>query len=1232
MFSKRFTSALVILLAVFSFGFHAPSAAAQVASRVAHGQQSSVSQRSWPAKAKTPRLMRGPVTPAESALKASQKKSHQVHPLGNGSSSSVNSIFLSALEYNTAGLSTHSVAAGDLNGDGKIDLVLADQCATNNCSNASVSVLMGNGDGSFQTVVSYDAGGQSALSIVLGDVNGDGKLDAIVANNCVSNSDCSNGSVSVLLGNGDGTFQTAVSYNSGGQGAQHAAIADVNGDGKPDLLVANNCATNSNCSNGSMSVLLNNGDGTFQAAVAYNSGGQGATFLAVGDVSGDGRPDVVEVNNCVSNSDCSNGSVSVLLGNGDGTFQSAVSYAPGGQSPSSVVLGDVNGDGKLDVVASSYCASNSNCSNGIVSVLLGNGDGTFQPAVSYNSGGQSASSVAVADINGDGKIDIFVANQSDSDGNWQDGSVVGVLLGNGDGTFQPSVTYVSGEFSAASVIAADVDGDGRPDVVLANGCVDNYSCATGAASILLGNGDGTLRGAVNYGSGAWSSYSVAMADVDGDGKLDLLVASQCNNNNSCSNGAASVLLGNGDGTFRPAASYNSGGLNAFTVVSVDVNGDGKLDLLVVNECADNSCSSGSASVLLGNGDGTFQSPLSYGSGGTYSYSLAVADVNGDGKPDLIVANECADNNCSSNGSVSVLLGNGDGTFQTAVPYGSGGLYPLSVAVGDVNGDGKPDLIVANECADNNCSSNGSVSVLLGNGDGTLQTAVPYGSGGLYALGVAVGDLNGDGKPDLIVANQCGNNNNCSNGSMGVLLGNGDGTFQTATATVTPVLGGIQTIVLGDFNGDHNLDVAAGSGNTLLLGNGDGTFQSPIALGAGGPGIATGDLNGDGRPDLAVGGVSVLLNVSSGFVLPTSTTVATSANPTAFAESITFTATVGAQFGGSPTGTVTFSDGSTMLGQVTLSAGTASYSTAALSIGTHSITAAYSGDAHFGGSTSSVVSQVVQQADTGTALTAAPNPANVNQSITFTASVTSGSSGAPTGTVSFMDGATQIGSSSLNGNGIATLSISTLTVGTHSLTAVYGGDSNFNGSTSSAASVVVTASGFSLSSSVLSPASVAPGSSAHSTITITPAGGFDPSTVSLSCSVSPVVSPAVTCSLGTISVSGGNGSSTLTIGTTGPHAALVPPAQRASGKLAVLALLIPGLFLCGAGLDKSNRRKLLAIGFVFLVLTGCMLQTACVGASTSGSTSPGTPAGTYTVTVTGSSGGMQQATTASLNVQ
>ena len=446
-------------------------------------------------------------------------------------------------------------------------------------------------------------------------------------------------------------------------------------------------------------------------------------------------------------------------------FREASTFNSGGYEEygTAVAVADVNGDGHPDLLVVNYCASSSDCSNGTVGVLLGNGDGTFQAAVSCNSGGYYAYTVAVADVNGDGHPDLLVA---------VDGAV-GVLLGNGDGTFQAAVSYKSGGQYGTSIAVADVNGDGKPDVLVTN------SPEVGGVGVLLGNGDGTFQAAIN--SGSYEASSIAVADVNGDGKPDLLVADYCASSN-CSNSMVGVLLGNGDGTFQSALSYGSGGNLATSIAVLDVNGDGKPDLLVTNNCdsSSNCLNGGVVSVLLGNGNGTFQAAVSYNSGGYYAYSVAVADVSGDGHPDLVVANYCnssiSDCDHSVEGSVGVLLGNGDGTFQAAVTYNSGGYEAYSVAVADVNGDGHPDLLVANCCVSSDSWANGAVGVLLGNGDGTFQAAPNYNSGGVNAQSIAVADVNGDGKPDLLVANACADSN-CANGSVGVLLGNGDGTFQ-----------------------------------------------------------------------------------------------------------------------------------------------------------------------------------------------------------------------------------------------------------------------------------------------------------------------------------------------------------------------------------------------------------------------------------------------------------------------
>jgi Bacterial Ig-like domain (group 3)/FG-GAP-like repeat len=1234
MLSKRVVLFLVALAAVVAGEFGPACAAAQTLSNNSHVNLNSVAPKPSALRAQKPVTFR-PATPAERALTAA-RKNQTSHPM-SGLPTSSTQIFKAAITSSSGGQQTFGGATGDFNGDGKLDVALASQCATNNCSGGVVTILLGNGDGTYQPPVSY-ATGQETQALTLGDINGDGKLDILAVSTC--NSDCSAGAVNVLLGNGDGTFQAAVAYNTGAAYSNFLTVGDANGDGKLDLLVVSECANQNSCGNGALSVLLGNGDGTFQTAVTYSSGASSPESIAAADFNGDGKLDVVMVSECANNNNCSNGVVSLLLGNGDGTFQNAVTFNSGGVYADSVAAGDVNGDGHIDLLVANRCNNSSDCSYGALGVLLGNGDGTFQSAVQYASGGLYAQSLAVADLNADGKLDVVVSNECQANAGCQSGSSTSVLLGNGDGTFQLSASYsaASSNFDemeeppVTSVMLGDVNGDGKPDVLVTNSCDGtSFICGSGSVSVLLGYGDGTLQAGIIYVPAGWDSFGIATADVNGDGKADIIVANQCASNSNCNNGAVSVLLNNGDGTFQPGGSYASGGVYALWVASADLNGDGKADIVVTNQCNNNNnCSQGVVGILLGNGDGTFQPAITYPTSND-GQTVVLADVNGDGKLDIVMAAECANNNCSG-GAVNVLLGNGDGTFQSALSYNSGGLYALGLAVADVNGDGKADVMVANECADSNCS-NGVVSVLLGNGDGTFQSAVNYNSGGNDANSVQVADMNGDGKLDIVVENSCANN--CSTGSVSVLLGNGDGTFQTAVSANVPQSEGWESIVVGDFNGDHKLDVAAGGSDALLLGNGDGTLQPSTSLGASGVATVMADFNGDGRPDLAVGGVTILLNISNGFVISTTTAVGSSSNPSSLGQSITFTSTVTPQTGSAlPTGTVTFSDGSQQLGEVTLSAGAATLSTSALAVGSHSITVSYSGDSNFGASVSGTLTQVVADASTTTTLTATPNPANVGQSVVFTATVAPATSGVPTGTVSFFDGSTQLGASNMSG-GVASFSTTSLAAASHSVTAVYSGDGNYNASTSTAMSEVVSAAGFNLSSTALSPTTISAGGSAQWTITINPSGGLNPSTVSLSCAVTPVVTQAVNCSVDPVSVSGGVGTSTLHVTTTNSHTNVLRAANVNSrpGGMFLLALLIPGACLGGFGIGNANRRKFLGLGIALLIISGCTLQTACGGSSTPATTTvAGTPQGSYTVTVAGSSGGMQQTTAVVITVQ
>lgn len=684
----------------------------------------------------------------------------------------------------------------------------------------------------------------------------------------------------------------------------------------------------------------------------------------------------------------------------------------------------------------------------------------FAAAADYGSGGYLANSVAVADVNGDSKPDLLVVNEcASSDGSGCVGNgTVSVLVNNGDGSLKPATPYASGGYQALSVAVADVNGDGKPDLLVANGCSDNSNCDNGAVGVLLGNGDGTFQPAASYNSGGYQANSVALADVNWDGVLDLLVVNQCGSSDTCADGGqVAVLLGNGNGTFQPAVAYSSGGYQAVSLAVSDANGDGNPDLLLANHCADSSCASnGTVSVLLGNGDGTFQAAVTSGSGGFQASSVVVADLNGDGIPDLLVANNCAGSNCA-NGTVGVLLGNGHGTFQAAVPYSSGGYNSASIATGDVNGDGKPDLLVTNHCASSaTCANGGLVGALLGNGDGTFQNAMTYGSGGNQASAVAVSDVNGDGKPDVLIANQCFDSS-CTNGGIGVLVNistkattttllsspapSAFGQVVTLTATVTPSATGTVTFTDG-----------ANTLGTATLISGTATLNAS-SLNSGTHSL-TASYSGDSN--FAASASSTLSQV----VNPASTTLSLSSsqNPGYLTQPVTFTATVAGQFGGPTSGSVTFYSSSTALGNAAVVSGQAVFSTTFATTGAFSISVAYSGDSNNGTSTSSVLSESVTRIPTSATISSGLNPSNYGQAVTFTATITFAPGTPPSNeTVNFKEitsgGEIQLGTSPLTGN-TAVFSISTLSMGTHNVKAQYVGDKLFMNSHSVTVAQVV----------------------------------------------------------------------------------------------------------------------------------------------------------------------------------
>lgn len=590
---------------------------------------------------------------------------------------------------------------------------------------------------------------------------------------------------------------------------------------------------------------------------------------------------------------------------------------------------------------------------------------------------------------------------------------------------------------------------------------------------------------VAYGAGTLPQ-SIASGDFNGDGILDLAVANR-------TDGTISVLLGNSDGTFKSQVVYEAGPYtyNNFpaSLTAADLNGDGVLDLVMVNNDNDDS----TITVLLGRGDGTFLLKGSYPSASGLPVALCVGDFNQDGILDVAVTDYLG-------GQVFVLLGAGDGSFPTKTGFTTGDT-PQAVAAGDFNGDGSVDLVVTNQDA--------PINVLLGKGDGTFNPATSLGSSSNLTL-IAIADFNHDGIPDLAGAST-------SATGIQIFLGKGDGTFNAPIATSTS--GDPKAIAISDLNGDGvpDLVVAVSGSNAVvtLLGVGDGTFvaQTPQSTGSGPAAITTGDFNGDGIADLATANttdasVSVLLNILSTSATSTvtgispvglsypphafeasylgdaayadavSTTAALTAAPVTTAltfsassaegDSVILTATLApnAAQGHSTDGeTITFQNYGNSIGTAKLVSGLASFSPSFASSGTYSLNASYPGDGNFSASSTATTSYIVSPL-TSTSLTltqagSVQTSIASGSAITLTAAVTSDLATGLNGTVKFCDASGPycrdsylLGTAQLTASKTATLTLRP-SIGNHNYRAVFVANNTGGASTSATANLVVT---------------------------------------------------------------------------------------------------------------------------------------------------------------------------------
>jgi FG-GAP-like repeat len=343
--------------------------------------------------------------------------------------------FAHSRSYNT-GPKPQQVAVADLNGDGFLDV------ATANYGSRTVSVLQGRGDGSFGSKRGVRAGLAHPLALTAADLNNDGAPDLAVVNGGGTDR------VAVLIGDGTGRFGTKV-YR-GGQHAQAISSADVNGDGDIDLITANGT--------GGVSILLGKGDGTFKAATDRSTRSTMCSGVSIADLDDDGNPDLVTANSFLGQG-ASNHSVSVLMGRGDGTFARAILYRHVGTQPTMVAIADLNEDGSLDLVT-----PNGGWPTHDLSLMFGNGDGTFQPPV-HRAGGPSPHDVAAVDLNGDGHTDLAVTNLGTSYVSPTNQGLT-VRLGKGDGSFGPKISIEN--HWPTSIDATDLNGDGRMDLLVPN--------------------------------------------------------------------------------------------------------------------------------------------------------------------------------------------------------------------------------------------------------------------------------------------------------------------------------------------------------------------------------------------------------------------------------------------------------------------------------------------------------------------------------------------------------------------------------------------------------------------------------------------------------------------------------------------------------------------------------------------------------------------------------------------
>ncbi|HEU5453140.1 MAG TPA: FG-GAP-like repeat-containing protein [Terriglobales bacterium] len=891
----------------------------------------------------TPRAQRGQLLAARQRGLRSQAQQRSTavrstmktgsNPPGNG----VELVAATSLWPNAA--LPKDVAAGDFNGDGIADLVFNGQDQDNGYAD-KLWVMLGKGGGAFDAATALAYPVPWIAGMFAADMNGDTSDDLILVDGNAY------AVVHVYLSDGHGGFAPNVATNAfpagvdtcnSTEGCEAVAILDRNGDGKNDIVIVRG---------NQFSELLNAGEGTFGAATVSALPLSSPRIVALGDLNGDGRLDVVgEANNEFTYEN----KMQVVLGNATGFEATGHEYPKpmAAWESARYSVADVNGDGKMDVVSLDSDALG-------VSVFYQNSDGTFTCKGPYFAG-DWPSTMNVGDVNGDGKAEVVVLDYEFG---------VAVVLGGGEPlTIQGA--YGIGGWPQNPPLIADLTGDGKLDIAAGN--------ATWDVSFLRNVGDGTFAAARFFfptPSGAWFDeenvqmvWSVAAGDLNGDGYKDVVAGIDGDSNNGIA-----VYLANADGTLQPGINIGSGG-EMYNVVLADLDRDGSLDIVAANQ------NDHTVGVFFGDGQGSFHEPVVYVSAAAHDnddpWGLVAADFNTDGAIDIAVRNYDV---------VAVLVNDGSGRLLDPRNYDlRDSRWDGRVRAADVNNDGKLDLV-----------SQGyyEIEILLGKGDGTFNPAqtVAWSAYEDYYFAdywdwsfsgdLAIADLNKDGKMDLLATTTdvycyyCYTHNGSADtsGRSGVLvsLGNGDGTFAQPVLHSTTMHDELRwttwsnAIAVADMNGDGNLDVVVPNdtyGNiALLFGDGTGNFYDPqeylSSLFVNG--LVVTDMNGDNAPDVLVAGFTDWHYVGAVGIMENSggaaLTIESSENPARTGALVALSLSVKPSargVSGVPTGSVSVYDGTAKIAEGTLENGAAGFLlTDPLTAGVHQITASYAGDANF----------------------------------------------------------------------------------------------------------------------------------------------------------------------------------------------------------------------------------------------------------------------------------------------